>query len=155
LGENHKKAYRFPDFLQRSTGREQRFATFFEESRMQFGSSNNIYRKSGFGLHQLRNCPNRATAISRILLYSMSMPLKTITFRLPEEKLQALDTVAKGQQRDRSFVINEAVTQYLSLHEYHRELIEEGIRQADAGEVIEHQALMSKAAGWARKPRAR
>jgi large subunit ribosomal protein L19 len=23
---------------------------------MQFGSSNNIYRKSGFGLHQLRNC---------------------------------------------------------------------------------------------------
>jgi predicted transcriptional regulator len=85
----------------------------------------------------------------------MGMPLKTITFRLPEEKLQALDTVAEGQQRDRSFVINEAVTQYLSLHEYHRALIEEGIRQADAGEVIEHEALMSKAAGWARKSRAR
>ena len=45
------------------------------------------------------------------------MPLKTITFRLPEEKLQELDTVAEVQQRDRSFVINEAVTQYLSLHE--------------------------------------
>jgi len=88
------------------------------------------------------------------LSYSMSMPLKTITFRLPEEKLQALDTVAEGQQRDRSFVISEAVTQYLSLHEYHRALIEEGIRQADAGDVIEHQALMNKAAGWARKPRA-
>ena len=43
----------------------------------------------------------------------------------------------------------------LSLDEYHRALIEEGIRQADAGEVIEHQALMNKAAGWARKPRAR
>ena len=85
----------------------------------------------------------------------MGMPLKTITFRLPEEKLQALDTVAEGQQRDRSFVINEAVTQYLSLHEYHRTLIEEGIRQADAGEVIEHEALMSKAAGWARKSIAR
>jgi predicted transcriptional regulator len=44
----------------------------------------------------------------------MSMPLKTISFRLPEEKLQELDTVAAVQQRDRSFVINEAVTQYLS-----------------------------------------
>ena len=46
LGENHEKACRFPDFLQRSTGREQRCATFFAESRMQFGSSNNISRKS-------------------------------------------------------------------------------------------------------------
>jgi hypothetical protein len=55
LGENHEKAHRFPDFLQRSTGREQLCAPFFAESRMQFGGSTNIYRKSGFGLHQLRN----------------------------------------------------------------------------------------------------
>ncbi len=43
----------------------------------------------------------------------------------------------------------------LSLDEYHRALIEEGIRQSDAGEVIDHQTLMSKAAEWAQKPRAR
>jgi hypothetical protein len=43
----------------------------------------------------------------------------------------------------------------LSLDEYHRALIEEGIRQTDASEVIDHQSLMMKAAGWARKPRAR
>jgi hypothetical protein len=36
LGENHENAYRFPDFLQRSTGREQLPATFFAESRRQF-----------------------------------------------------------------------------------------------------------------------
>ena len=66
LGENHEKAYRFPDFLQRGTGREQRCATFFEESRMQFGSSNDLYRKSGFGLHQLRNC-FRLTRNKRVL----------------------------------------------------------------------------------------
>jgi RHH-type rel operon transcriptional repressor/antitoxin RelB len=83
------------------------------------------------------------------------MPLKTITFRLPEEKLQELDSVAEIQQRDRSFVINEAVTQYLSLHEYHRELIEEGIREADAGEMIDHETLMERAAGWVQKSRGR
>jgi hypothetical protein len=55
LGENREKAYPFPDFLQRCTGREQRCATFFEESRMPIGSSNKTYRKSGFGLNQLRN----------------------------------------------------------------------------------------------------
>ena len=56
LEKNHEKVYRFPDFLQRSTGREPLCATFFEESRMRFGGSTNLYRKSGFGLHQLRNC---------------------------------------------------------------------------------------------------
>jgi predicted transcriptional regulator len=79
------------------------------------------------------------------------MPLKTITFRLPEEKLQALDSVADVHQRDRSFVINEAVTQYLSLYEYHRTLIEEGIRQDDAGEVVDHETVLNMVADLIRK----
>jgi hypothetical protein len=33
LAENHENAYRFPDFLLRSTGREPLCATFFEENR--------------------------------------------------------------------------------------------------------------------------
>jgi hypothetical protein len=49
-----KRLIASPDFLLRSTGPEQRCATFFEESRMQSGSSKDLYRKSGFGLHQLR-----------------------------------------------------------------------------------------------------
>ncbi len=56
MGENHEKACRSPDFLRRSTGREQLGATFFTESRMEFRGSTNLYRKSGFGLHQLQNC---------------------------------------------------------------------------------------------------
>jgi len=83
------------------------------------------------------------------------MPLKTITFRLPEEKLQALDSVANVQQRDRSFVINEAVTQYLSLQDYHRALIEEGIRQDDAEDVVDHETVRSMVAGLTRKPKSR
>jgi predicted transcriptional regulator len=42
---------------------------------------------------------------------------------------------------------NEDVPQDPSLDEYHRALIEEGIREADAGEVLEHEALMSIIAG--------
>jgi predicted transcriptional regulator len=80
------------------------------------------------------------------------MPLKTITFRLPDEKLQALDSVADVQQRDRSFVINEAVTQFLSLHEYHRALIEEGIRQDDVGDVVGHETVVNMVARMIRKP---
>jgi predicted transcriptional regulator len=79
------------------------------------------------------------------------MPLKTITFRLPEDKLEALDSVADVQQRDRSFVINEAVTQYLSLYQYHCALIEEGIREDDAGEVVDHETVEEMVTGLIRK----
>lgn len=77
------------------------------------------------------------------------MALRTVTFRVPEEKLMDIDSVATIQQRDRTFVLNEAVTQYLSLQEYHRELIEEGIRQADAGDLIDHEDVKKKIAAWA------
>ena len=65
LAENHEKACRSPDFLRRSTGREQLCATFFTESRMAFRGSTNFYRKSGFGLHQLLNCSSRLRRLAR------------------------------------------------------------------------------------------
>jgi RHH-type rel operon transcriptional repressor/antitoxin RelB len=79
------------------------------------------------------------------------MSLKTLTFRTPEEKVSALDSIAAMQQRDRSFVINEAVDQYLSLQEYHLALIDEGIRAADAGEVIGQKEVVKMAASWSKK----
>jgi predicted transcriptional regulator len=44
--------------------------------------------------------------------------------------------------------LNEAVAQYLSLQHYHRELIEQGLREDDAGDVIEHEAVLEMAAAW-------
>ena len=55
LGENHEKPLAFPDFLQRGTGPDQSCAAFFTESRIQFDGTTKLRRKSGFGLHQLRN----------------------------------------------------------------------------------------------------
>jgi predicted transcriptional regulator len=79
------------------------------------------------------------------------MPLKTITFRVPEERLQALDSLAEVQQRDRSFVLNEAVNQYLSLYDYHCELIREGLRQVEAGETVPHEEVLRMVAERARR----
>ena len=82
------------------------------------------------------------------------MPLKTITFRVPDDRLQALDALAEVQQRDRSFVLNEAVSQYLLLNDYHRELIEEGIRQDDAGLSVPNEAVLQQLAEWSRETKA-
>src|ERR1039457_5875504 len=61
-----------------------------------------------------------------ILLYSFvflrilqCMALKTVTVRIPAHKVKKLDAAARHQQRDCSFVINEAVDQYLSRSEEH------------------------------------
>ena len=77
--------------------------------------------------------------------------MKTVTFRATEEKVTALDSLAEVQQRDRSFIINEAVDQYLSLNDYHRELIEEGIQQVKAGKVIDHEEVKRAVASWSAK----
>lgn len=69
------------------------------------------------------------------------MQQKTVTFRAPNNKIKALDALAALQQRDRSFVLNEAVDQYLALNDYHIALIKEGIRQADAGHLIPHEEV--------------
>ncbi len=70
------------------------------------------------------------------------MGLKTVTVRVAEEKVAKLDDLADAQQRDRSFLINEAIDHYLSLQEYQVALIEEGIRAADAGDVIPHSEVV-------------
>jgi predicted transcriptional regulator len=79
------------------------------------------------------------------------MALKTVTVRIPAEKVKKLDAAAKHQRRDRSFILNEAVDEYLSLQEYHLALIDEGIRAADRGELIPHEEVMKMVRSWSKK----
>jgi RHH-type transcriptional regulator, rel operon repressor / antitoxin RelB len=62
------------------------------------------------------------------------MSRETISFRLESEKKEALDAVASALDRDRSYIINEAIEAYLDLQRWQMEHIREGLRQANAGE---------------------
>jgi predicted transcriptional regulator len=62
------------------------------------------------------------------------MSRDTVSFRLDSEKREALDAVASALDRDRSYVINEAIETYLDIHRWQADHIREGLRQADAGE---------------------
>ncbi len=46
------------------------------------------------------------------------MSKENVTFRLDAEKRNALDTIAAGLDRDRSYVINEAIALYLEMHQW-------------------------------------
>jgi RHH-type transcriptional regulator, rel operon repressor / antitoxin RelB len=73
--------------------------------------------------------------LRRITLYYVSvMSRETISFRLESEKREALDAVASALDRDRSYIINEAIEAYLDVQRWQMQHIREGLRQADAGE---------------------
>ena len=69
---------------------------------------------------------------------------KTVSFRLNANNLLALDELAKIQDRDRSYLLNEAVSSYLEVQRWQIEHIKEGIRQAEAGLGIPHDQVLAK-----------
>ena len=73
-----------------------------------------------------------------------------VTVRLDKESVAVLDNLAKSFDRDRSYLIKEAVQSYISLHQWQLEEIKKAIAEADAGDFAtekEMQALLKK---WAR-----
>ncbi|MFM8006708.1 MAG: CopG family ribbon-helix-helix protein, partial [Dolichospermum sp.] len=49
-------------------------------------------------------------------------------------KKAAIDALAKGINRDRSYILNEAVNAYLEMYQWQIEEIQKGIVEANAGD---------------------
>jgi predicted transcriptional regulator len=64
------------------------------------------------------------------------MSKTTISFRTDEARKAALDELASSQQRDRSFLINEALDNYLDVQRWQIEHIRKGMAEADSGEFV-------------------
>ena len=60
--------------------------------------------------------------------------MPSVSFRIPEEKKLLIDELAAAQDRDRSYIINQALDAYLEVMEWQLDHIKEGLRQAEAGE---------------------
>jgi predicted transcriptional regulator len=79
------------------------------------------------------------------------MDKTTISFRIDQEKVEALDMLAEAVDRDRSYLLNEAVEAYLDVQQWQLAQIKESLKQADAGELIDHEKVRKMAAGWKRR----
>jgi predicted transcriptional regulator len=73
---------------------------------------------------------------------------RTISFRIAADKVAALDSIAKAMDRDRSYLLNEAVANYLSEQQRFAAMVEEGIRSAEAGELIDDEEIGSRIDTW-------
>jgi len=76
------------------------------------------------------------------------MEKQTLTFRANRKRVRELDRLAQALDRDRSYLLNEAVDQYLAVQEYNLQQIKEGLAQARAGKLMDYEQVK---AGWKKR----
>ena len=74
----------------------------------------------------------------------MSSTEKTISFRAVTDKIAALDSLAAAQERSRSYLINEAITNYIELHAYQDALVRRGMDEMKKGRVVSHDDVVKR-----------
>lgn len=81
----------------------------------------------------------RCNAVYSIVFKTMSKT--TISFRTDKSRIDELDAIAEVQERNRSFIINEAIANYLELHEWQIDHIKKGLAAADRGEFVSSEDM--------------
>ena len=74
----------------------------------------------------------------------MSSAEKTISFRAAAAKITALDSLAAAQDRPRSYLINEAITNYIELQAYQDALVRKGMEEMRKGRVVSHDEVVKR-----------
>jgi predicted transcriptional regulator len=80
----------------------------------------------------------------------MSAP-KIISFRIDPEKVAELDVIAKAMDRDRSYLLNEAVERYLSEQRRFAAMVEEGLEASRKGDLIDDEEVEAMIDSWVRE----
>ena len=75
----------------------------------------------------------------------------TLTVRVPLKLRSRLESLAKMTSRNRSRVAVEALQSYVDEQEEQLARIDQGIRDADAGRVVAHQAVKRYLQSWGSK----
>jgi len=76
------------------------------------------------------------------------MTKATMSFRTDEATKSRLDRLAEARRRDRSFLINEAIEQFLELSDWQEAQILAGIEEADRGEFATEKEVEAVFAKW-------
>ncbi|HZL49950.1 MAG TPA: ribbon-helix-helix protein, CopG family [Terracidiphilus sp.] len=80
-------------------------------------------------------------------------PSRTISFRIAAEKVAELDSIAKAMDRDRSYLLNEAVERYLSEQQRFVAMVNEGREDIRAGRTTSHEEVERMVDEWERTGR--
>jgi RHH-type transcriptional regulator, rel operon repressor / antitoxin RelB len=78
------------------------------------------------------------------------MAEEMVSVRIASDKKAALEAIAAESGRDLGVVIEDALSAYLELHAWQVAHLEEGLRQADAGEFASEAEVAEAFARWRR-----
>jgi predicted transcriptional regulator len=76
---------------------------------------------------------------------------KVLTLRLDPKLTSQLDELADATQRSRSFLITEAVREYLALNEWQIEETKKALKEADRGDFASDQEVQQTIKKWSRR----
>ena len=64
------------------------------------------------------------------------MAREIMTVRVEPRTRKALDGIAASLDRDRTYVVNQALESYIEVHQWHLDHIRQGLREAHAGKFV-------------------
>jgi predicted transcriptional regulator len=70
------------------------------------------------------------------------------TIRLTTELDEQVTKIAEAMNRPKSWVIEQAVKDFVAVQEWHLAAIDEGLRDADAGRVVPHEDVAAWVRSW-------
>ena len=73
------------------------------------------------------------------------MASQTTSIRLGDDKLSRIDRLAAAIDRSRSWVMNQAIEQYLDHEEWFAQAVAEGVEAADRGDLVSHDRAVTAA----------
>jgi len=71
--------------------------------------------------------------------------MNTLTMRIDDKTKHRLEKLAKSTSRTKSYLITHAIKDYLEVNEWQVQEIKKGIKEADAGHLINHEDVLKKA----------
>lgn len=74
--------------------------------------------------------------------------MTTVTTRIDEETQSRLDQLAKATDRSRSWLVADAIRRYVEEEGWQVAAIEEGVRQANAGDFASEEEVKTAFAEW-------
>lgn len=77
--------------------------------------------------------------------------MHTITAQLPDDLAQSLDEIAASEGHSKSWVIREAITEYIAHKQDIEQMTAEGLADLRAGRMISHKEVLKELSEWNKK----
>jgi predicted transcriptional regulator len=74
--------------------------------------------------------------------------ISPISVRLDADLSDRVAAIAAALDRPKSWVIEQAVTDFVAVQEWQLAAIDEGIKAADAGQVVAHEEVVAWVRSW-------